>query len=213
MVGFFNQCAEYFGSETRFFCNSIVAVSGVNSIMDMYRNRIGSLKELLLVSGSRSRARAQAVVEFALILPLLLLLLVGILEVGRLIFMATSVSTASREAVRYGSAWGVAGPGFQYNNCAGIREAAKRVAILVDIQDGNIIIRYDKGPGTSFYPFFCDAASGEDPDVVVNSGDRIIVTVTASYSPMVLVVPISPRTLSAQSARTIVGTIQYPVSP
>jgi Flp pilus assembly protein TadG len=177
------------------------------------KNRNLSRKGRFSVSTFRSHQKAQAVVEFALILPLLLLLLVGILEVGRLIFMATSVTTASREAVRYGSAWGIAGPGFQYNNCAGIREAAKRVAILVDIQDSNIVIKYDQGPGTSYYTFFCDAASGEDPDVVINSGDRIIVTVNASYSPMVMVVPISPRTLSAESARTIVGVIEYPVEP
>lgn len=165
------------------------------------------------MSGFRSREKAQAVVEFALILPLLFLLLVGILEVGRLIFMATSVSTASREAVRYGSAWGIAGASYQYKNCAGIREAAKRVAILVDIQDSDIVIWYDKGPGTLPYEFFCDAASGDDPDVVVNGGDRIVVTVSADFSPMVIVVPIDPRTLSAQSARTIVGTIEYPVEP
>lgn len=180
---------------------------------NMYKNRNRSWKERLSVSGFRSHQKAQAAVEFALILPLLLLLLVGILEVGRLIFMATSVTTASREAVRYGSAWGIVGPGFQYNNCAGIRQAAKRVAILVDIQDSNIVIKYDHGPGTSFYPFFCDAVSGEDPDVVINSGDRIVVTVSASYSPMVLVVPIGPRTLTAESKRTIVGTIDYPVEP
>jgi Flp pilus assembly protein TadG len=181
--------------------------------MGTYRYRIDRLRTLLPVPGSRSRERAQAMVEFALVLPMLLLLLVGILEVGRLIFMSTSVTTASREAARYGAAWGVNGPGFQYKNCAGIREAAKRVAILVNITNSNILIQYDKGPGTSLYPFTCDAVSGEDPDVVVNSGDRIIVTVTANYSPMVLVVPLTSRPMVAQSARTIIGTIKYDANP
>ena len=180
-------------------------------MIGMYQNRKGMLKNLFGAPGFRSRARAQAMVEFALVLPILLLLLVGILVVGRLIFVSTSITTASREAVRYGSAWGVLGPGFQYKNCAGIREAARRVAILVNIPDSAILIQYDKGPGTSLYAFTCDAASGEDADVIVNSGDRIIVTVSITYNPMVLVGPITSRPIVAQSARTIVGTIQYPV--
>jgi Flp pilus assembly protein TadG len=47
-------------------------------------------------------------VEFALALPLLLLLIFGILEVGRMVFTYSSVVNASREAVRYGSATGLA---------------------------------------------------------------------------------------------------------
>ena len=47
--------------------------------------------------------RAQAIVEFAIVLPILLMLLVGIFEVGRLIFMYAAVTNASREAARYGS--------------------------------------------------------------------------------------------------------------
>ena len=52
------------------------------------------------------KSKAQAMVEFALALPLLLLLLYGILETGRLLFMYSTVVTASRQAVRYGSATG-----------------------------------------------------------------------------------------------------------
>ena len=47
---------------------------------------------------------AQAMVEFAIALPVLLLLLYGILEAGRLLFLYSTVVTASRYAVCYGSA-------------------------------------------------------------------------------------------------------------
>jgi hypothetical protein len=50
--------------------------------------------------------RAQAIVEFMLALPVLLMLLYGIIEVGRLIFIFSSVANASRQAARYGSASG-----------------------------------------------------------------------------------------------------------
>ena len=52
------------------------------------------------------KERAQGIVEFALVLPLLLVLMLGIIEVGRLLFIYSSVNSASREAARYGSAAG-----------------------------------------------------------------------------------------------------------
>src|SRR4030095_776329 len=44
--------------------------------------------------------RAQAIVEFAIALPILMALLVGILEVGRMVFIYSAVNNASREAAR-----------------------------------------------------------------------------------------------------------------
>jgi len=44
--------------------------------------------------------RAQAIVEFAIVLPILMMLLVGILEVGRMIYTYAVVTNASRDAAR-----------------------------------------------------------------------------------------------------------------
>jgi len=49
------------------------------------------------------RDRGQAMVEFALVLPLFILLLVGLLDVGRLVFINNSVSEAAREGARWGA--------------------------------------------------------------------------------------------------------------
>src|SRR6266508_4193456 len=75
---------------------------------------------------------AQAIAEFAIVLPILLMLLVGILEVGRMIFMYAAVNNASREAVRYASAVGLnsAGTVVKYNDCDGIRDRATRSAFF-----------------------------------------------------------------------------------
>ncbi len=43
------------------------------------------------------REHAQAIVEFAIALPILMFMLVGILEVGRLIYAYAAVINASRE--------------------------------------------------------------------------------------------------------------------
>jgi Flp pilus assembly protein TadG len=152
--------------------------------------------------------KAQAIVEFAIALPILLMLLVGILEVGRMVFMYAAVNNASREAARFGSAYGLDDSGLhKYKHCAGIRDMARRSAWFFNLPDGDISIAYDGGPGTSSKGV-CDAASGEDGDIVVSTGDRVTVAVTANYSPMVNLVPITSRTFTSTSSRTILGIFQ-----
>ena len=48
----------------------------------------------------RRSERAQTLVEFALILPIFLLLMLGLFDMGRAVFYYTTISNASREAVR-----------------------------------------------------------------------------------------------------------------
>ena len=50
-----------------------------------------------------SRQRAQALVEFALTLPVLLLLILGVVDAGRGVVAATSLSNGAREGARYGA--------------------------------------------------------------------------------------------------------------
>jgi len=154
--------------------------------------------------------RAQAMVEFAVAAPILFALLIGIFEVGRLVFIYTAVTNASREAVRFGSALGYDDDGYlKYRHCAGIRNMARRSAYFLNLQDSDIKVEYDHGPGTTSFEV-CDASSGEDADVDVNTGinqDRVTVEVTAQYSPFTKLIPIGPKTLVSKSARTILGLV------
>jgi Flp pilus assembly protein TadG len=148
--------------------------------------------------------RAQAIVEFAIALPILMALLVGILEVGRMMFIYSAVTNASREAVRYASAVGLDDSGSynKYNYCSGIQEMARRSAYFTPL---TTTISYDHGPGTG--PFnTCDGTV--DSGVVISSGDRVVVEVKANYSPMVNLIPLSSRNITSSSARTIVGLIK-----
>ncbi|MCX6037128.1 MAG: pilus assembly protein [Chloroflexi bacterium] len=149
----------------------------------------------------KPRARAQTMVEFALVMPILLLIMVGLLEVGRLIFMYSTVISASREAVRYGSAMGlnVTGGVPRYEDCTGIRAAAQNMDFLGMIDDINIVIAYDHGPGSAVF-------LGCPPATVIN-GDRILVTVTATFLPTSGLVPLHTIMLSASSARTMLINI------
>jgi hypothetical protein len=124
------------------------------------------------------RFRAQALLEFALVVVILFMLIFGILEVGRLLFVHASVITSSREAVRYGSVAGRNDDGdLFYQDCAGIRDTARRFAFFQDLQDDDILIEYDTGPGTAVYDI-CDdlsdgVADGVDEGVITAPNSRV----------------------------------------
>lgn len=154
------------------------------------------------------RVRGQAIVEFALVLMILMVVLVGILEVGRLMFMYAAINNASREASRYASAIGLdTNPNNgvtaeKYRFCEMIKKMAQRSAFFTT---PTITISYDHGPGTTAFDT-CDGTV--DTGVSINSGtnlDRVYITVSANYSPMVTLIPINSRTITSSSARTILG--------
>jgi len=156
--------------------------------------------------------QAQAIVEFAIVLPILLLVLVGIFEVGRYLFIYSAATNASRNAVRYASAVGLNDAGLtKYNYCDGIRETAYNAAFLVPESNLNITIKYDEGPGTSEIAECNEWTAGlvdtDVSDAGVSSGDRVTVTVTAGYKPMLNMIPVTPRTITSTSSRTILGVV------
>ena len=158
----------------------------------------------------KSGYHAQAMVEFAIALPVLLLLLFGIIEIGRVMFIYTALTNASREASRFASAIGINDNTYykKYQYCSAIRGAAKNSAFLVNLQDSNIVIEYDHGPSTSVFDT-CPSGVTNDPTIVVKTGtDRVKVTVSTNYLPLVRLIPISARTITSSSARTILGFTQ-----
>jgi hypothetical protein len=172
--------------------------------------------------------KAQAMVEFAIVLPILLLLLYGILEAGRLLFIYSSVVTATRQAVRYGSATGegesVTVP--RYQDCAGIRLAAQRVDYLDAFEDDDIIIEHDNGPGSTVNTNFCGGnpvTSLPETDTTFNptNTQRLRVTIEGDFFPIVpKIVPFLSRSntdsppdpITAQSSRTVLVSVAIQVT-
>jgi len=155
------------------------------------------------------KEKAQGMLEFALILPLLLLVALGIIEMGRLMLIYSSVFTASREAARYGSAAGdIGGYTPHYEDCNGMVSSAVRVGSLADIQPANVIISYDHGPGTSTFANCATIASQ-----TVNLGDRVIVQVSANYQPLLPLVRFQSLPISSTSRRTILKDIAIRGTP
>lgn len=154
----------------------------------------------------------QAIVEFMLALPVLLMLLYGVIEVGRLIFIFSSVANASRQAARYGSASGEIDNVAFYQDCEGIRAVANQSAFIITFDEINIT--YDRGinpDGTSIPIEGIDPNPEEDAcpieNYTVRNGDRIIVLVSAAYEPILTIVPFEPLNIISASARSFLISI------
>ena len=158
---------------------------------------------------SHSSVKAQALVEFALALPILLLVVYGLLEAGRLIFVYAAITTASREAVRYASAAGrvtEGSPLLSYNDCDGIRARARNTGFLLNLQDDQIEIAWDKPPDPTRHDY-CPAGQATDT-IVLHGGERVLVRVTTHYTLLVPLVPFTSRDISSgYTARTFMGMI------
>jgi hypothetical protein len=153
------------------------------------------------------RAKGQGFVEFGLILPALLLILLGIAEFGRLMITYSSVASASRDAARYGASVGDNAIGIaHYEDCDGIRETIERISMFLD---PSINIKYDAdGPGGIDPVEYCQVGKSVDP-IDVMLGSQILITVTATYQPLVFVpiLALPPVPITAETNRTILKEI------
>lgn len=150
-------------------------------------------------------------VEFALVAVILLTLFLGVIDFGRMLGTHAAAVTSSREAARFGSTLGYPSavpPVEPYLDCAGIEAAATRIADMLLPSDTDITVAYDRGPGTSPHAD-CDDADGALPAPTrdtIASLDRVIVTTTVTYRPLVpLFEPILNQvTVVSTDRRTIV---------
>jgi Flp pilus assembly protein TadG len=163
------------------------------------------------------KSRGQAIVEFAIALPVLLLLLYGIIEAGRLVFLYSTVINASRQAVRYGATTGLGnGTGNvnepRYQDCDGIRTAAKAAAYLGPFLDSDITIKYDTGPSTTQNTFCSSGSQTDNTFRPTGNTNRLEVTVQKQFTPLVQLIPFTPRTIKATSARTVLVSVSIQVT-
>lgn len=134
-------------------------------------------------------------VEFALVLPILLLIIFGIIAFGHMFFVYFSVVSASREAARWGIATGTSINGQpHYKDCPAIIDAAVRVGAFAGVTPSNVQINYDKGPNDA-NNFTCPY----EPSVY----DRIKVTVTVDYTPILPLADLPSFPITATTRRTI----------
>jgi hypothetical protein len=167
----------------------------------------------LTIPSSTKHQSAQGMVEFALVLPLLLLIMLGLMEVGRMLAFYTAVVSASREGARYGSASGHSGDYVSYyQDCQGIRDAAMGVGFFARLEPADVVIRYDHGPDYQTLPFGNCAVNSVGPSNI-KLGDRIVVTASTVWEPVVPLVPLQPVTLTSVTRRTILKDVEVEGPP
>jgi Flp pilus assembly protein TadG len=147
------------------------------------------------------RNKGQAVVELALTLPIVLLLTLGIMEGGWLMFVYTSLSSAGREAARYGAGIGSNGSGtILYNDCNGIKAAAMRIGQFAGITASDIHIYHDTGPAATSRTEYCTTPTDT---TTLTGNQRILVQIDINYRPISPVGPFQTFPLHSESAHTI----------
>ena len=155
----------------------------------------------------RKKEKGQALVEFALTFVLFIFLIVGIIEVGRLVFSVAAIRTAAREGARYGSAAGGLESGVEnfYEDCDGIEAAATRIGNYAGLQNWSVEIVFDDGEEI---PGFVEICLEPDlPGDIIELGDRVVVTTTGTIVPFVNFLPLPEFTYSSTSRRTIVKDV------
>jgi len=171
---------------------------------------------------AQTRQRAQGIVEFALISLLLFTLLIGIIEMGRMMFLFSQVASAAQEGTRFGVihpyqivssiddcgapiCYGYPEPAHTDNPCNIVAQARARTVLIPtqrpisDTQSEilNVEVGFDHGDLTHTMAL-------QTPPGFMPGTDRVVVT--ASYS-MTFMTPLlssfGPIKLQMVSARTI----------
>jgi Flp pilus assembly protein TadG len=152
-----------------------------------------------------SRERGAVLAEFGIVIPILLLVVFTLFEFGRFTITATGVSSAVRDATRYGIAVADGDNGVpRYVDCDAIRAAASGTSLFGRPDPSDVTVAYDHGPGTAEF-MTCPAGTTASPSSV-QTGDRIVVRIDSVFRSMVPFASIflDEIDLSAEGKRTIV---------
>lgn len=140
------------------------------------------------------RGRGQALVEFALVIPVFLLVLFGLIDVGRFVYLNSTLSQAAREGARLGSVEasyrGSADPAC--GALGGPVCPANDTALRTDIESAANRMMTPFGNVGATYMSCVSRSSGTPPsgnwtDTTCSNhapGDVISVRVTASFTPI-----------------------------
>jgi Flp pilus assembly protein TadG len=107
----------------------------------------------------REERRGQALVEFALVFPILVLILLGIFEVGRLVFAYNTLGNAAREGARVAAVNQIEESPDCTNNRPivnpstphwSIKQCAADKAISLGLTDADVDVQYSPPPGVTW---------------------------------------------------------------
>lgn len=186
---------------------SQLASCRVHFALPEMKHAMGSAGPTATAARQARKPSGQGLAEFSLVLPVLLVLVFGVIEFGRLLFYFSAITTGAREAARYAAAAGASPSGVPYyQDCDGIRGAAIRIAQFAGIQNdsADVLIAYDHGPSGGTISGGCPVG-GTGPTLAL--GDRILVTVTGEFTPLIPFINFSEITIPAVAKRTLLVNV------
>ena len=129
----------------------------------------------------------QALVEFAIAAPVVFLILLGLFDVGRLVFINNELTEAAREGARWGAVQGRAAAEADGDNTAVSDEVASRIVVA-------------PAPAITLSCTDLGGAGG-----ACGSGDLVTINVSSSVSPITPIIGdiIGPLVLTSESQMTV----------
>ena len=130
------------------------------------------------------RERGQSLVEFALVIPIVILIMVGLFDLGRVVFINNSLSDGARDGARHG-ATGLRNGDY----CARVDEAVRSATRGQALSPYTVTVTTVDGSGTTLatYVVCQDGANGPQhgamiADDQVGPGDRVTVDLGAGVN-------------------------------
>ncbi len=141
------------------------------------------------------RSRGQSLVEFALVLPVFFLLLFGLIDMGRYVYMNSTLSQAVREGARVAAveAFWMGRPDASCGAAGGPVCPANLAALRTDILDGanRMMAPFGSIVSANLYTS-CDAATAPSPVTTQTCSSRVIGSSIASVRVVLVFRPITP---------------------
>jgi Flp pilus assembly protein TadG len=184
-----------------------------------------SRKNLIRAVGLRRSARGQSLIEFALVSVLLFFLILGVIELSRLLFVYSVVSNAAQEGSRYGIARPrdvIAAPAATATVLAGgtpyidkqvvgtggcnVTDSTINKVYAIDPSEVDVKVWYDNGDGTPVVPTTRTPFPYDTQAIV--KGNRINVEATYNFkfiSPFLSALAPAGINIKIRSARTIMN--------
>lgn len=140
-----------------------------------------------MIGRSREAGRGQALVEFAIAAPVVFLVILGLFDVGRLVFINNELSEAAREGARWGAVQGRAADEAAGNSTTVSDEVSARISVA-------------PAPTVALSCTDLGGAGG-----ACGSGDLLTVNVSASVSVITPIISeiIGPLNMTSQAQMTI----------
>jgi Flp pilus assembly protein TadG len=128
-------------------------------------------------------SRGQGLVEFSLCVFLLTMLLIGVVEIGRMVLVYTTIANAARAGARYAIVHGTDSSA----TVAQVQSVVTNFLSAAPLTTGNAVVNvcYAAVPGSSS----CSASSGSSATATI--GSEVTVQVSYPYDPFTAYFPLS----------------------